>query len=399
MGNCTNPKHKMKRVVIVGAGVAGIAVARSLDGKVDLTLIEKNGVTHHAIGSLRAVFDDDLRWKHFIPLPQFKSKSSKVIRGEVVDATATEVVLKSGDKVPYDILVIATGTNNNSPAKFDEIVSAPETSKIHEQAHEAVKAANNILIVGGGPVGVELAGEIHHNYPNKHITICHSGKTLLSNQGGGPQLTDLFFESLDRVLKAANVTVLLNTRVTNLTTNSFASGPQTVTTRDGKALEADLVFNCTGSKPSTRMFKSLLGSSIDSNGLIDVNSHLQVQKFPNVFALGDVTNLPEPKLAYIAESKHAPVAIKNILALAKNKAPSARHDPTSKMASIFLVFGPTVGVIQVGFAGCFNGVKTSGMLANLKNKMHLFVDKRWQAAGYKVPKTKSASPLFSSSKK
>lgn len=59
--------------------------------------------------------------------------------------------------------------------KRDEI--ANNYLDIHKRIHEA----QNILIIGGGPLGVELAAEIRSAYSSKEITICHTGVSLAYN--------------------------------------------------------------------------------------------------------------------------------------------------------------------------------------------------------------------------
>jgi hypothetical protein len=92
-------------------------VAKSLDGKADITIVDPKPTTHFSVGALRGLWDDAMLMQQFIPYPQFKS-STKFVVGEVVDATATSVKLKSGVDIPYDILVISTGSKNPAPAKI-----------------------------------------------------------------------------------------------------------------------------------------------------------------------------------------------------------------------------------------------------------------------------------------
>eukprot|EP00301_Raphidiophrys_heterophryoidea_P008564 c13157_g1_i1.p1 GENE.c13157_g1_i1~~c13157_g1_i1.p1 ORF type:complete len:406 (-),score=139.07 c13157_g1_i1:198-1364(-) len=377
------------KVVIVGGGPAGVGLAKQLDSKLDVTLIERKVAFHNNVPALRAVVDATYRWQQFQPYSGlFKSKSGRVVRGDVVGVEGGGVKLKDGQSIAYDYLVIATGSQNPFPAKLEDLNSVKAGIAKYEQMEAVVQRANKILIVGGGPVGVEFAGEIKCAFPNKDVTIIHRGETLLSNQGGAPALSPAFTGGVADIVRDLKINLILGDSVeisAEAKRAGYEEGSKTLKSSKGKDIQTDLVLWCTGNSPNTGFLKSSLGAAIGNNGLIKVNGHLQVEGHPNVFAIGDVTNVLEPKLAFVA-SKHAEVVAKNIVALSKNKTASAVHKPFQN--SSFMVVGPNRGISQVGFLPWpMKGVKKTGMFATLKNKSRLFVDKTWpMVTGNPMPK-------------
>jgi apoptosis-inducing factor 2 len=55
----------------------------------------------------------------------------------------------------------------------------PEIRAHYQSMHQQIAEAEKILIVGGGPLGVELAGEVKRAYPDKTVSICHTGVSPL----------------------------------------------------------------------------------------------------------------------------------------------------------------------------------------------------------------------------
>jgi len=91
-------------------------------------------------------------------------KQARVVQSAAESVSGSEVVTVAGDHVPFDFLVLATGSTYSPPLTKDERV------KEYEAEAAKLKAANSVLIVGGGPVGVELAGEIAVDFPEKKVT-------------------------------------------------------------------------------------------------------------------------------------------------------------------------------------------------------------------------------------
>lgn len=92
-------------------------------------------------------------------------KTGRVVQSAAASVSGSEVITAAGDHVPFDFLVIATGTTYDGPSTKAERVQG------YEAKSKKVRAANSVLIVGGGPVGVELAGEIATDFPEKKVIM------------------------------------------------------------------------------------------------------------------------------------------------------------------------------------------------------------------------------------
>lgn len=150
--------------------------------------------------------------------------------------------------------------------------------------NQKIKSARSILIIGGGPTGVELAGEIAVDFPDKKVILVHKGSRLLEFIGAKAGDKTL------KWLKSKNVVVKLDQRV-NL--SGFTDGQTIYRTSIGETIEADCHFLCIGKPLSTAWLKeTVLKNDLDAQGRIKVDERLRVNGRGNVFAVGDITNIP-----------------------------------------------------------------------------------------------------------
>jgi len=181
-----------------------------------------------------------------------------------------------------------------------------------------VKKARHVVIVGGGPVGVELAGEIGAAYNgsnrSKQITLVHSGSHLLSAY---PDIKEVLGENLRQILQnQLHVNVLLNDVVdvpdsVLLSKDLYIDQPTRLTTKSGKQLDADVVIYTIGGLPNTQFLResqSFPASVFDDTCHIKVNDYLQVSagdtKYSNIYAMGDSASF-QPGFAFWAGGQSA----------------------------------------------------------------------------------------------
>ena len=142
-------------------------------------------------------------------------------------------------------------------------------------------SANSILIVGGGPTGVELVGEIAVDFPEKKVTLVHRGTRLLEFVGSKASQ-----KALDWLI-SKKVEVLLDQ---SLNLDSITDG--VYQTSKGETIRADCHFLCMG-KPvgSSWLTETFLKDSLDAHGRLMVDQHLRVRGHKNVFGIGDITDI------------------------------------------------------------------------------------------------------------
>lgn len=108
-----------------------------------------------------------------------------------------------------------------------------------------------------------------------------------------------------------------------ITTPSISAQPEDgkVITSSGRSLPANAVVWATGVRPATGIVASSWPDAVQSNGLVKVDPYLRIVGHPTVFAVGDVTNLPENRLAIIA-GLHVKSVVGNLKRLIAATAPS-----------------------------------------------------------------------------
>lgn len=391
-----------KNIVIVGGGFAGIGVANALEkalAKSDdqehrIILIEKKSHFYHAIAGLRSAVID---WDSQIMIPYtnlFQNKKNKVVQASAVQLEKNEIVLDQsieefGDRIAYDYLILATGTQYPSPAKASALDF--DTTRANLKSLRAnIKSAKSIVIVGGGPVGIELSGEIREVYSDKKITIVHDKDNFL-DEASSPNAK--LRKSLLALAQKNKIDTIFNDAVdlpTDLKEHFYSPEAGIVNTKKGQTIEnVDLVLLAFGNRPETAWLKnSTLGAEIvNTNGYIKVKKTFQVDHadLSNVFVLGDVADFKETKLAYRI-GKHIPTIVENIVQIAVKKGkPTAEYKKAPD--AMVITFGKKQGAGVLPF---FGGLTVGNWIVSSLKSNTLFVNKSWDTMNAKEPTANSA---------
>lgn len=323
----------MARIVaVIGGGYGGTAVAKALDDVANVVLVETKDAFHHNAAALRAVVRPDWLTRTFLPYGNLLTRG-QVIRDRAISVTPGAVALASGDRIDADYIVLATGSRYPFPAKTDLPDSATAQER-YLRLHKELGAAERILLVGAGPVGLELAGEIRAEWPDKQITLIDPTDRIL------PAYSAELREELTRQLDALGIHLILGAALA--VDPDVAAGRAetfTVATDQGHTITADLWLRCHGVTPVSDYLASSLAAARLPDGRVRVADTLHVEGHDTVFALGDITDLPETKSANAA-IKHAEVIARNIKAQMTGGERTA-YQPTG--ASILLPLGPAGG--------------------------------------------------------
>lgn len=288
-----------KKIVVIGGGVAGSYIAKSLQFHGNLTLIDPKEYFEIPWASLRGMVEPNFVERSLIQHKDYLT-SSRLIVSNAISITDSEVLTSEGRSIPYDYLVIAAGHDDQVPR------SRSERLKQYQAENKKIKAAKSILIVGGGPTGVELAGEIAVDFPEKKITLVHKGHRLLEFLGPKASKKTLNW------LQSKHVEVKLNQTVNLEDLPNGSHGSKLYTTLAGETIKADCHFLCTGKPLASSWLKgTILRDRIDESGRLIVDENLRIRGRNNIFAIGDITNIKEMKQGYLAK-KQASVAAKNL---------------------------------------------------------------------------------------
>ncbi|KDO24868.1 hypothetical protein SPRG_09513 [Saprolegnia parasitica CBS 223.65] len=340
------------RVVVVGGGYAGIQFAQSLAHYAPgarITVIEKQTFTFHANGMPRAFVDKSYVTKLFIPLDKALPSHVTLVRGLAVSMTDAAVSVRTIDvggsladdatELAFDYCILATGSSYAAPIKVPENVYTRETiaASVHA-AIDAIAAAESILIVGGGAVGCEVAGEIAVKYPTKTVTLVDGNAQLLANAN----MSELFRAKVAEGLVAHGVKLVLGERLpSRRTEHSFTH--ETITLSGGTVVSSDVQLVCAGMTPNTSLLAALYPELVAAQG-IKVQASMQLEGKDHIFVLGDASNHPSPKMAYVAmeQAKHLGYGLAQHLLYKTPLAPFAMN-PVGLM---LLPIGPYAGVAQ-----------------------------------------------------
>jgi apoptosis-inducing factor 2 len=337
------------KLFIVGGGYGGTDLVKTLGSAFEVTVIERKEAFFHHVGALRSSVNATWSDKLFVPYRAIL-KDTNVIQGEVVSVTASEVVLSDGQTFAFDYLVLATGSSYPFPGHASA-TSVAEAKRDYQNLYEKVKQAKSILIVGGGPVGLELAGEISSVYPQKRLTLVHGNSELI-----GAPFNPEFGRRLQGHLERRSVKIILNELI-----DASDDGAKRFTTNKGTSVEADLVLRAFGAKPNTNYLRQTLPDVLDKAGYVKVNTQLQLEGHANIFAIGDITDIKEPKLALVS-AKHAKVVAHNLKALLSLGA--LKNYKPAKVPIALVPLGPKGGAGHLPFG---KGLVVN-FLADIKGK-------------------------------
>jgi len=284
----------MKKVVVIGGGFAGSTISRKLENSFNVVLIDCENFFEYTPGILRTLVEIEhikkIQAKHSDYL-----KNAKIIWGEVDEVGENYVRLKGGkDKIRFDYLVIASGSDYNKPIK-DSYVYYASRIKHLKKAFDGLQKAKDVCIIGGGLVGIELAAEIC-THCNKRVKLIHSHEKLMERNNIKSS------KYAEKFLKKRGVDIIFNERV-----KEFKKGK--VITEKGNKLDCDFAFFTVGITPNFEFMKKNFSEKLEKG--IKVDQHLRVIGMKNIFAAGDIVNIKEEKTAQNAEH-HANIVVKNI---------------------------------------------------------------------------------------
>jgi NADH dehydrogenase FAD-containing subunit len=327
-----------RTVVVVGGGYAGATVARALESEADVVLIEPRDAFVNSAGSLRALVRPDWAGNLFFPLATLLKRGT-AIRERAVSADPGGVTLASGRRVEADYLVLATGSGYAYPAKPGADATAEALDELR-RTHKELAGAARVLILGAGPVGLELAGEIKDVWPDKDVTIVDPAGELLP--GFEPELR----EDLHRQLDDLGVRLRLGTALTAAPpTGAGLAGTFGVTTTDGEEITADIWFRAYGVRTNSDYLADGRLTTLTAHGQVPVTETLNVGGHEHVYAIGDLTDVAEAKMAGYA-IRHADVVAQNITAQLRGERPAAVYRPLPH-PMILLPLGTRGGVGQL----------------------------------------------------
>lgn len=306
------PQSKNPRVVIIGGGFAGIALAKKLKNKnVQVVLLDKHNyhtfqplLYQVATGGLEA---GSIAYPIRKVIQEFRDFYFRLTSVKEIDTQNQKIISEIGD-LHYDYLVIATGSKTNYFGNKEiernsmSMKTIPQSlnirSLILENFEQAVLTKDindknsliNFVLVGGGPTGVELAGALaemkkailQKDYPDldirkMQINLIQSGDRILNT------MSEKASQAAEGFLLGLGVKIWKNVRVTNY---------------DGRTIStnSELTFD-TATVIWTAGVQGAVVAGLDAGSLVEkverirVNQYNQVVGYTNIFAIGDIASM------------------------------------------------------------------------------------------------------------
>ena len=320
-------------VVVIGGGYGGVNVAKSLDDVADVVLVEPKDSFVHNVAALRALVDPSWLPRIYLPYGNLLA-NGRVVHDRAAKVDVGTVTLASGEEIRADYIVLATGSAYPFPAK-SEIDSTATAHAQVRAAHAALSAAQRVLLLGAGPVGIELAGEIKAVWPAKEVTLLDVADDVL-----GARFRPELKAELRRQLTGMGVELMLASPLREAPPTAPGElRAFTVVTESGRELTADIWFRCYGVAPVSDYLAGELAAARRADGFVDVTPYLQVTGQDRVFAVGDVA-AADHKMAGIA-GRQAQLVADNIRAHIAGDASLTSYQPLPP--GIIVPIGPLGG--------------------------------------------------------
>lgn len=277
--------NKHVDVLVIGGSAAGIVAATT--GKAfypdkDFLIIrkEKEAVVPCGIpyifGTLKGVE------QNIVPVGHIEHAGVELMIDEVtsIDRAAKQVMTAGGEQVSYQKLVIATGSLPKVPGwlkgtDLENVFTIPKNKEYLAGLRDKLQTLKNVVIIGGGFIGVEMADELAKN--GCKVTIVEVMPHLL--QAAFDQELSLRAEE---ILTNAGISLRLGEKVSALEGEGAVSE---VRLESGERLKADIVILATGYAPNVELAQAA-GIKLNELGAIRVDEYMRTEDC-NVFAVGD----------------------------------------------------------------------------------------------------------------
>jgi NADH dehydrogenase FAD-containing subunit len=325
-----NTPTAQKKIVILGGSYGGVSTAHYLlkhavphlpdKESYEVIIVSTSSQALCRPACPRALISEDMfpQDKLFVNIPkafeQYPKDNFQFIHGTVTELDHTNrnvaITLATGttEKVDFYALVIATGASTLSPLlglnRDDEFLRTSWVS-----FRRVLPTAKSIVIAGGGPAGIETAGELGEflngragwfssklENPKVSITVVSAEPKIL------PIVRPAIAKKAEEYLAKVGVIVIKNVRVKTVTppgagTESITTNA-TLTLENGKTLVADLYIPATGTRPNAEFINKTL---LTAGGRVDTNTlTLRVDKAgPRIYAIGDVASYARPAIHHI----------------------------------------------------------------------------------------------------
>lgn len=321
----------MKRIVILGAGTAGTMMANHLRHELkknewEIDIIDEREEHYYQPGYLFLPFDIYEPEDIVKPIDEFIPKGVRLLKDRIerIIAELNLVIMSSGDQLHYDVLIVATGAKI-APEEVEGMKGEEWQQSVFDfYTFEGALALRNKLREWDGgklvvhitempikcPVApLEFAFLADSYFKHKHMRdkVAITYVTPLSGAFTKPKAT----EKLDHLLQEKNIKIESDFAIAEVDNDN-----KKIIDYGGKEIPFDLLVTVPTNKGDELMARSGLGDEL--NFVPTNKATLQSVAYPNIFVLGDASNIPASKAGSVAHFE-AEILTENIIHFINNE--------------------------------------------------------------------------------
>ncbi|GAA6039527.1 hypothetical protein JCM8097_008368 [Rhodosporidiobolus ruineniae] len=353
-----------KNIVIVGGSYVGQGLASELLKVLDSTthrvvIIDRNSHFGHLFAYPRFSIVPSHEHKAFIPFHPMLPAPHAIVQAEaeaVVEGNRVrldrEVQLPGEEgrtrEIEYEELILATGTKLSKPGTLE--LEKADSVKYLQSIQSKLKDAKDIVVIGGGAVGVQMATDLAVLYADqqKSITVVQSRRLM-------PRFHPRLHEIVLKRFEELGIKSVLNVRA-EIPEGGYEGlnerGGGEVVLKDGRRIKADYVIHALGQTPNSQLLAPLASSAILPTGFVRVapsllvspTSPAEAQKLDGrVWAIGDIAETGAAKAARPAILEQAPILVRNLEKVMKGEGDFESYAPSP--GAIHLTLGIVESVV------------------------------------------------------
>ncbi|PZX61070.1 pyridine nucleotide-disulfide oxidoreductase [Algoriphagus ratkowskyi] len=285
-----------RHVVVIGNGIAGITCARQLrklDGSVRITVISGESKYFFSRTALMYVFMGHMKFEHTQPYENWFWEKNKIELKEAwvksIDFTGKNLSFQIGESMPYDELVIATGSKPNKfgwPGEDLQGVQGLYSKQDLELMEENTKSrVQRAVIVGGGLIGIEMAEMLA--YKKIPVTFLVREESFWNNI-----LPKEESELVSRHMREHHIDLRLNEELKEIISDSRGK-VKAIKTMSGEEITCQFVGLTAGVTPSIDFLRN---TELEVKRGVKVDFGFQTN-IPHVYAIGDCAEFHEAPAA------------------------------------------------------------------------------------------------------
>ena len=278
-------------IVIIGNGISGVSVAKSLREYSDdeITIVSSENISFFSRPALMYVFMGKMRFKDILPFPSdyWVRNKIKQVYGAVkeIDAENQSIVLDDGGVLSYDKLVLALGSQPKSLGlgEFNlQGVQGFYSLQDLEKLQDSTNKIKHASIIGGGLIGVELA----EMFVSRGISFTFWVREKWFGSNFLPQEEA---EMVTNHLISKNINIKFEREIIGFEADD-SNKVKSVESQSGEKVDSNLVCVCIGVEPKVDWLKS---TDVQTKAGVLVNAHLQTN-IPSIYAVGDCVECIDP---------------------------------------------------------------------------------------------------------